>query len=67
MTHLLGLTGSIGMGKTTTAKMFASMGVPVWDADDSVHNLYAPGGAAVEAIKDLYPEAIVAGAVSRKS
>src|SRR6056297_3656011 len=65
MTFRLGLTGSIGMGKSTTAKLFAEAGCDVWDADAAVHRPYAPGGAAVVPLKGLYPEAISDGAVDR--
>jgi dephospho-CoA kinase len=62
---LLGLTGSIGMGKSTTAAMFAEEGVPVWDADEAVDRLYASGGAGAAAIAALRTEAVVEGTVDR--
>lgn len=61
----LGLTGSIGMGKSTVAAMFAEEGAAVWDADAAVHRLYAVGGAGVEQIRSIAPDAIIDGAVDR--
>lgn len=61
----VGLTGSIGMGKSTTAAMFAAEGVPVYDADAEVHALYARGGAAVAPLAAAFPGVVVDGAVDR--
>ena len=62
---VLGLTGSIGMGKSTTAAMFADEGALVWNADEAVHRLYARGGAAVGPVGEAFPGAVVDGAVDR--
>ena len=62
---VLGLTGSIGMGKSTTTAMFAEAGALVWNADDVVHQLYARGGAAVDPIHAAFPGVIVDRAVDR--
>lgn len=61
----LGLTGSIGMGKSTTARFFAEAGLPVWDADAAVHRLYAPGGAAVPLVGAIWPDVVSDGAIRR--
>ncbi|WP_313101081.1 dephospho-CoA kinase [Brevundimonas sp.] len=62
---ILGLTGSIGMGKSTTGRMFADEGALLWDADAAVHRLYARGGAAVEPLGQAFPGVVVDGAVDR--
>jgi dephospho-CoA kinase len=64
---ILGLTGSIAMGKTTAAKMFSRLGVPVYDADRAVHRLLARGGAAVGAVEALFPGVTRGGAVDRET
>ena len=61
----VGLTGSIGMGKSETARMFARLGVPVYDADAAVHRLYQTGGAAVAPIEAAFPGTVKDGAVDR--
>ena len=65
MSVVLGLTGSIGMGKSTTTGFFREAGVPVWDADAAVHALYEQGGAAVAPLGALHPAAVKDGAIDR--
>lgn len=67
MSFKLGLTGSIGMGKSTTAQIFADLGCAVWDADAAVHRIYGTGGAAVAPMAAAFPDAIQDSAVSREA
>jgi dephospho-CoA kinase len=62
---IVALTGSIGMGKSTTSAMFKDLGVPIWDADAAVHRLYAPDGAAIPPLQALIPEAVGPEGVDR--
>ncbi len=62
---LIGLTGSIGMGKSETAKMFRRAGVPVYDADAAVHALMRKGGAAVKPVEAAFPGVVKDGAIDR--
>ncbi|KCZ54379.1 hypothetical protein HY29_14610 [Hyphomonas beringensis] len=64
---ILGLTGSIGMGKSATAELFREEGVPVYDADAEVHALYAKGGAAVAPVEAAFPGVTVDGAIDRNA
>ena len=63
--RIVGLTGSIGMGKSTTARLFADAGAPVYDADAAVHEIYALGGAAVGPVEAAFPGSTREGEVDR--
>ena len=64
---VLGLTGSIGMGKSTTAKMFEEAGIPVWDADAKVHQLYTGDTPVVQKIANIFPDAVENKTVNRET
>ncbi|MGB0681316.1 MAG: dephospho-CoA kinase [Magnetovibrionaceae bacterium] len=64
---ILGLTGSIGMGKSTTANMFRYFGIPVHDADATVHDLMGPKGAALDAVETAFPGVVGDAGVDRKA
>ena len=66
MSYLLGLTGSIGMGKSTTCELFAERGCITWDADLTVHRAYGIGGAAVEPFSKILPQVIVKQQINRE-
>ena len=61
----IGLTGSVGMGKTTTAKVFGKFGCAIWDADKTVHKLYSKGGKAVVEVAKLFPSSVENDYISR--
>jgi len=62
---LVGLTGSIGMGKSETARMFVQLGIPVYDADAAVHSLYEPGGTAVVPVSEAFSGCVRNGRIDR--
>ncbi len=62
---VIGLTGSLAMGKSETARLFAAEGVAVHDADAAIHNLYGKGGTGVAAVAQIFPQAAKDGAVDR--
>jgi dephospho-CoA kinase len=62
---VIGLTGGIGMGKSTAAQSFRRAGIPVFDADAAVHALQAPGGAALPPIEAAFPGTVIAGVLNR--
>ncbi len=64
--YIIGLTGSIGMGKSTVAQMFVDQGVPLFDADASVHQLQGPRGALVDEIEALFPGTTTSDGVDRQ-
>src|SRR5947209_12564358 len=64
---IVGLTGSIGMGKSTAARMLRQMGVPVYDADAAVHALQAPGGAALPPMEAAFPGVVKDGVLDRQA
>ena len=63
----LGLTGSIGMGKSETLKMFQALGIPVYDSDAAVHRLYDVGGAAVPVVSEAFPGTEKEGRIDREA
>ena len=63
---VIGLTGSLAMGKSTASRMMARLGLPVHDADEAVHRLLGPGGSAVADVAALFPEALRGTAIDRK-
>ena len=66
MSYLLGLTGSIGMGKSTTCALFAERGCLIWDADLTVHQAYRRGGAAVDPVSSILPQVIEKKQINRE-